>query len=567
MIRARILLTSLLAAAALAAVPASASADFGFLGDWGTTGDQNGQFQTPTFIDVAPDGSVWVAENDKRVQKFTADGQYLTQVQVGHFGAGPVAVDGAGNLYVGNRDTYQIMKFDPGGAPLGAFGSQGTAAGQFQDICGLDADAAGNFYVSDGRGGYCDSAPRVQKFDPNGALLKEIKLTAKTDPDGVGDIAVAGDGTIFVADPTNFGNHEIFKLTPDGALAGRFGSKGTGPAQFGQRGPESIALAPDGTLYALDAENHRVQHLGADGAFLGQFGAANAFRGVAVAPAGDVYVTRGRQSVPTPENANTLGVDRVLRFGQDAPPAPPATLTLSPSVKITVGGPVKCAGLKDPETGKAIKDCTGYRQATIEWSAGCPAQGPLTRRSAEVTLPHYTQVEPKRLPVITGSAADSGSFTVVLRPGSKVTPQIEAGCVAYTQPDGEPVSAKGSAKGNTAKTAPVVLTGFAEYSRSPRGVLLGNFRGKKVKGPFKAGKEVRLFWGARYDDTLAGGKNKSIRIHIVGAGLNVNDYLHAYQLEDYGPRLLIKPRKRGQIKVWATVGGVRSVNTVTLRAA
>ena len=88
----------------------------------------------------------------------------------------------------------------------------------------------------------------------------------------------------------------------------------------------------------------------------------------------------------------------------------------------------------------------------------------------------------------------------MLRPGSKVTPQIEAGCVAYTQPDGEPVTAKGSAKGNTITTA------------------------------------------------LAAGKNKSFRIHIIGAGLNVRDYLHAYQLEDYGPRLLIKPRRKGQIR-------------------
>src|SRR3954470_3846626 len=104
MTRLRLLLTSLVTVVALAAIPASASADFGFLGDWGTTGDQNGQFHTPTYVDVAPDGSVWVAENDKRVQKFTADGQYLTQVQVGTFGAGPVAVDGAGNLYVANMD-------------------------------------------------------------------------------------------------------------------------------------------------------------------------------------------------------------------------------------------------------------------------------------------------------------------------------------------------------------------------------------------------------------------------------------------------------------------------------
>jgi hypothetical protein len=113
----------------------------------------------------------------------------------------------------------------------------------------------------------------------------------------------------------------------------------------------------------------------------------------------------------------------------------------------------------------------------------------------------------------------------------------------------------------------VALTGFAEYSRSARGVLLGNFRGKKVKGPFKVGREVRLFWAARYDESLSGGRNRSIQVHIAGAGLKVTDYLHAYQLEDYGPRLLIKPRKKGPIKVWVTVGGVRSLNTVVLRAA
>src|SRR3954451_7253182 len=129
MTRLRLLLTSLVTVAALAAVPASASADFGFLGDWGSTGDQNGQFHTPTYVDVAADGSVWVAEDDKRVQKFTADGQYLTQVQVGRFGAGPVAVDGAGNLYVGDRDNYQVMKFDPNGAPL-TVRSSGSSARQ-----------------------------------------------------------------------------------------------------------------------------------------------------------------------------------------------------------------------------------------------------------------------------------------------------------------------------------------------------------------------------------------------------------------------------------------------------
>jgi DNA-binding beta-propeller fold protein YncE len=564
MTRLRPLLLALTAALALA-LPASASADFGFLGDFGSFGDANGQFHEPRYVDVAPDGSVWVAEYESRVQKFTPDGQYLTQVKIGVVDAGQVATDGAGNLYVANTGTNQIQKFDPNGNPLGTFGGYGDKPGQFQGVCGLTADAAGNFYVSDGRGGYCDSTPRVQKFDANGNLVKEIKLIAKTDPDTVGDMAVDAAGNIFVADSGVFGKGEIFKLSPDGALIGRFGSRGSGPGQFGEGGPQSIAVAPDGTIYAVDAANHRIQHLNADGSFINQFGAANAMKGIAVAANGDVYVTRGKQSVPVNEEADALGVHRVMRFGQGAPPAPPSPLTLSPSVKITPGAllPKKC-GIKPPYSSRALTDCTGMREATIEWSAGCPADGPLTRRSVDISVGSYDPAQPAIIPAVKDSHADSGSTKIVLWAGSKVTPKISVACVAYTEPDGEPIAAKGAATGNTIKTAPVARTGYMEYSRSARGVLLGNYKGKKVKGAIKHGKEVRLFWGAAHDESLRKGYG-SIKVHIRGAGLKVDDYFHSYHREDYGPRLLIKPRKRGTIKVWVTVNGVRSLNTIALR--
>jgi sugar lactone lactonase YvrE len=563
MTRLHLLLAALLTSIALAA-PATASADFGFLGDFGKFGDADGQFHEPTYLDVAPDGSVWVGEHESRVQKFTPDGQFLTQVKIGVVDAGQVAVDGAGNLYVANSGTNQIQKFDPNGNLLGSFGGSGDKPGQFQGICGLTADAAGNFYVTDGRYGYCDSA-RLQKFDPNGNLLKEIKLTGKTDPGSLGDLTVDGAGNIYVANPNHFKGSEIVKFSPDGAIVARFGSLGSGPGQFGDGGPESIAAAPDGTLYALDATNHRVQHLNADGSFINQFAAANAMKGVAVAPNGDVYVTRGRQMSPTQEDSDQVGLNRVMRFGQNAPPAPPSPLTLSPSVKITLGAlqPKKC-GLTPPDSKTAIKDCTGIREATIDWAARCPADGSLTRRSVTITLPGYDQIKPAIIDPIANTPSDSGSLKVYLWAGSKVTPKIEASCVAYTQPDGEPVTAKASAKGNTVTTAPVAYTGYMEYSRSARGVLLGNYRGKKVKGAIRHGKEVRLFWGAGHDESLRKGYG-SIKVHIRGAGLNVTDYFHSYHREDYGPRLLIKPKKKGQIKVWVTVNGVRSLNTITLR--
>ncbi len=80
-----------------------------------------------------------------------------------------------------------------------------------------------------------------------------------------------------------------------------FGTAGSEPGQF-QR-PRGIAIAPDGTLYVADTENHRIQHLDQDGTPLhvwGSFadlaqGAAPGGTfyepwGIAVAPDGSIYV-------------------------------------------------------------------------------------------------------------------------------------------------------------------------------------------------------------------------------------------------------------------------------------
>jgi DNA-binding beta-propeller fold protein YncE len=98
-----------------------------------------------------------------------------------------------------------------------------------------------------------------------------------------------------VADPYE-GKEEV--IIADQVL----GTAGSEPGQF-QR-PRGIAIAPDGTLYVADTDNHRIQHLDQDGNPLqvwGSFadlaqGAAPGGTffepwGIAVAPDGSVYVT------------------------------------------------------------------------------------------------------------------------------------------------------------------------------------------------------------------------------------------------------------------------------------
>jgi predicted membrane-bound mannosyltransferase/DNA-binding beta-propeller fold protein YncE len=86
-------------------------------------------------------------------------------------------------------------------------------------------------------------------------------------------------------------------LTPDIIL----GSQGTGPSQFQK--PRNLAVAPDGTLYVADTENHRIQHMTTDGTVLQTWGSfADSSKGaapggtfyepwgIAVAPNGSVFV-------------------------------------------------------------------------------------------------------------------------------------------------------------------------------------------------------------------------------------------------------------------------------------
>ena len=69
----------------------------------------------------------------------------------------------------------------------------------------------------------------------------------------------------------------IHKLAPDGTPITSFGSYGMKQGEFLY--PVSLAVAPDDTLYVLDAETHLVQRFDADGNFLARFGGRGEGRG------------------------------------------------------------------------------------------------------------------------------------------------------------------------------------------------------------------------------------------------------------------------------------------------
>jgi uncharacterized protein (TIGR03663 family) len=145
--------------------------------------------------------------------------------------------------------------------------------------------------------------------DPYAEKILDLQASLVVGGEGVGegeffrprDIAVAPDGSVYVADTAN---HRIQHLSPEGEVLNVWGSyanrlEGEAPGgTFNE--PWGIAVAPDGNVYIADTWNHRIQWFTPEGEFLGMFGqegygdVPNAFwgpRDVAVDAEGRVYVS------------------------------------------------------------------------------------------------------------------------------------------------------------------------------------------------------------------------------------------------------------------------------------
>jgi DNA-binding beta-propeller fold protein YncE len=80
-------------------------------------------------------------------------------------------------------------------------------------------------------------------------------------------IAVADDGTIYIADTEN---HRVQRFDANGRFLAKWGAKGLGDGQFDS--PGGIALDKEGHIYIADSFNHRIQKFDKSGKFLAKWG-------------------------------------------------------------------------------------------------------------------------------------------------------------------------------------------------------------------------------------------------------------------------------------------------------
>ena len=183
------------------------------------------------------------------------------------FGAGlnrprGVALDGDGNLYVADSFNHRIVVFDATGRLRFTFGA----------------------------------------YDPAVAEGKEARNGAFNEPWGV---AVADDGTIFVADTWN---HRIQAFTPEGEFLRKWGYFGTDNAAYAFYGPRNVAVHGE-EVFVVDTGNKRIRVYDLEGNFLRDIGRGGLGPGELNEPVGLDFDAAGNLYVADTWNRRVQALD------------------------------------------------------------------------------------------------------------------------------------------------------------------------------------------------------------------------------------------------------------------
>ena len=183
-----------------------------------------------------------------------------------------VEIDPEGNLITFQRCSSNtcvdqsappLLKFSPSGEHLMSWGE-----GLMVWPHGLDIDAEGNIWVTDGRH-EGEMGEVIHKFSSDGELLMTIGTPGVSGSgaytfNGICDVAVADNGDIFVAD--GHFNNRVVKYSADGEFVKSWGQPGTGPSEFDM--PHSIDIDSQGRVFDADRGNSRIQIFDQDGRYL-----------------------------------------------------------------------------------------------------------------------------------------------------------------------------------------------------------------------------------------------------------------------------------------------------------
>ena len=253
---------------------------------FGKHGKGKGTFGSPWTIAIDSNACLYVVDNvNKLIQKFTAEGNFLSQFSVAVHNKDHTTCDIALDLNkgwivcpetsvtnTGLTGVNNILVFNLEGELLNTYALTDTKCAFY-----IAMNTHGDIITSD------ILKKNLHKVDGGGTFLCHIQRI-----NSPGYMSINDDDSIIVPDRTA---DCIYTLNPDGSVRHRFGSSGTGKGQL----KKPCGIAGDGEYILVTEEgNNRIQVFRNDGTFVSMIGNEEdpplKPRGMAVTRDGHVYV-------------------------------------------------------------------------------------------------------------------------------------------------------------------------------------------------------------------------------------------------------------------------------------
>jgi DNA-binding beta-propeller fold protein YncE len=226
--------------------------------------------------------------------------------------ASSVAISSRGTILVFHRGAHPVLEFDSAGKFIRSWGDGLISEGKVAAIpkehwspershysavygpagcmaCGahsIRVDPQGNIWVVDA------AAHVIYKTTEEG---KELMRLGTRGTSGATrstfnlptDIAFAANGDLYVTD--GYGGARVVKFARDGTYLLEWGTRGTGPGQFGL--PHNVVVDTQGLVYVTDRDNQRIQIFDPNGKFVNEWTGTGGISGLAMT--GDGHIVTG----------------------------------------------------------------------------------------------------------------------------------------------------------------------------------------------------------------------------------------------------------------------------------
>jgi hypothetical protein len=322
----------------------------GYSGDGGPAVDAG--FEYPDDVAVDAKGNIYVADNlGHRIRLITPDGKIQTFAGTGTPGyggdAGPasaaklqspvrIALDAAGNLYIGDSGNGRVRKVTPAGmiSTLAGTGREGFTgdngpanSASIGQISGLAVDRAGNVYIGDSDNSrirkVTAATGNISTFAGNGAESSAgdggPALKAAVQPL---NLAMDAAGNLLIVEV-----NRIRRVTADGVIrtiagngAAGFSGDGSQAASALLRGPSAVAVDAKANLFIADTLNGRIRKVSATGVIETIAGSTPP-----PPPSSMLSMNQGTRGLPPGINVNVNFGNPVI----NVPPPPPVTVAPS----------------------------------------------------------------------------------------------------------------------------------------------------------------------------------------------------------------------------------------------